>query len=149
MGVDAAAGGAGCVGREEERGAGRGFEDLVRVVLVGWSCLWPFPSQWSVLERIVLPYWWSAQVRLAVKVHYEHVRWLEKLFLYTRRRNVDVVAMADRTTSSCACDLGPVDGVSWCSSRQLLCERRWMVYPAQSVKLATELADQICRMLRV
>lgn len=100
----------------------------------------------------------SSKIFLRIIVHHEEILRLHELLLHARRREKDVIAMTDRGTSTCASDL---------ESRYLLeirtiqihlwtiCEQASRaclsdaIYPAMSVELATQLADQVRRVIRV
>jgi len=80
-------------GGEEERCAGRRFENL----------------DWCECER-VLPmlrsYLRLAKILFAVEVHHKHIGGLHELFLHAARRNVDFVFMANTGPSPSSCHLG-------------------------------------------
>lgn len=75
--------------------------------------------------RSYLTYLWPPKILLAVVVHYEDVLRLHELFLNSRGRKVDVIAMLDRDAAASPCD------------------------PAKGIELAAEGADIVGRVLWV
>jgi hypothetical protein len=82
---------------EEERGACGGFEDLVKVNNMNLRAL-----QVAASEKLYLGF---AEVLLAVEVHHKHVRRLHEFLLHAAGRNVDLVFMANASSSASSCHL--------------------------------------------